>query len=205
MSIARVRLDTPHNYITVVLNKDEMAWVQDVRHRLDVSLSTVLRLGLLALGQHVSTGQPCPIRKKVGKSWDREHPENHRARRERFSILERRKAGERTDDLAREYGIGRMSMTSLLSETAREQSGESLHDAISEHRRLLIERVLADPFARISSRHREIAQALVDSTTLQEAAELVGVSRQRVHQVARYCTRLAGVDDMRRKPKAASA
>ncbi len=136
---------------------------------------------------------PCNLKAdRGGKTYDRDDPNSGKAWKDRYQLFDRRANGESVREMAREYGISGPALYTYLQSVARER-GESVGGAIGRVTSEACERVLADPFTNIGTRAREIASRLALGGTYQEIGDELGVSRQRIHQVAKLCRQEAGV------------
>lgn len=179
-----------HSALAVVMTAEEREWFDGLCQRLGMKRQQLIRSAIQAFC--VARGEPYGFREK-GYSYDRMDPASGRAWRDRSLIFDRRANGESIRALAQEYGIQPGAMGSYMKQVARER-GLTIHAAVGAATAEACERVLTDPFSGIGGRAREIAETLAaGSATYNEVAAAHGVTRQRVHQVAILCRKLANV------------
>lgn len=183
--------------VTVLLLPNEYDWFDDTRRLHGLSQAQMIREGLVAWANASGVEFPVSLQ-RTRKSYDRDEPRK-RAYRDRVALYERRLAGERTSDLAREYGVSSGAMSAYFLDVSRER-GTSLHLELSAETAAAIQRVLDDPFTSLTLRQREVAMTLLESRTYHAAGEKLGITRQAVHVVVRRIRQMAGLDDGRRKP-----
>lgn len=180
--------------ILVSFNMDEIAWIEQLAQRLQVKKTVLVRMGLCEIAR--SLGMESGVRVRPQQSWDRDD-KSRRAYADRAELLRRRMAGEWPSSIAAEYGATVPAVCSAITIAARE-AGLTLHQAIRADVKQMAERVLTDPFLPITERDKEIIDAIITHPTYQEAGEALGITRQRIDQVATKVRRLCGALDGRR-------
>lgn len=160
---------------------EELAEIDRLATILQVKRSVLVRMGLLEVAR--IAGVTVAIRLKPGISYDRRQTAP-RVYADRQQILDRRNAGETTKAIASEYGVTTVYLSQVVAKARHERGIESHQQDIRAELKELAARVLDDPFLAIPARSREIAEALLSHETYEQAAASLGVSRQRVHQVA---------------------
>lgn len=182
-------------YIGLPLSINELAWVDAMCVKLQVKRTQLLRMGLHEVARQ--SGEPCQVRLKVGDSYDRLST-SPRAMNDKDALFDRRVSGETVRSLAVEYGVTAGYMNYLMSTVAKERGG-NVQQLIRADLKEMTVRVLDDPFIGIGGRTRAIAETILKCETYEEAAEQMGVTRQRVHQVAVRIRRACGVPDGRKR------